>query len=835
MKKFILTGTTLLVAAGVAGILTGCSNDDPFGGDGTTGKVVPTVNLDSRVTASDRAGTLKAPQSRAESNAMDVSLDDLTLTLTPKSGGSPFTCKGVSAWDINKEFKVGEYTLEASYGDPAVEGFELPAYYGSETVIVEENRTSSVSLSAQLVNSMVSVEFGDALVKYATDLSAHLQTSGEKIAFATTETRPAYVQPGSATVSVTLTKPNGVSGTVTIPAFTAKARYHHHVKLDLKGGSGDAVLEVIFDETVTTEDVTIELKDEILNAPAPVVTPKGFNSGEALSFVAGMTTGADLSVDITAQASIASAVMSTRSASLLAKGWPAEIDLTQATAEQQTALKALGLDVLGLFKNPGRMAVVDFSEVTKNIAFIEGGDNSTEITLTVIDTASKSAEPVTLALNAEALEMGLTAVSEAYPEAAGMPIELRLDYNGANPRDEVTFEYNNERGIWEPLEVISIQAAGRAATAYTVMVKAPAIDYSVEIRATCKELVKTTESVLVKQVPFKLAVDEKNVFATKAMLTVVSKKLDPATVAAQGELKLSPAAPSAAKSISGANISLTGLAAGTTYTATITYDGEESVGLQFTTEQALQIPNGNLDAGTSVNGSESHWQNVVFQGWGTNNAMTTSQGGDFAYCRISGTIATSDAVSGNAALIRSVGWGKGNKATGSKGTSGDCKYTDPGLLHLGATRTGRPAGYGENDNKTNDSSAGPATTDDLDCGIAFASRPSALSFKYKYSPKNSNDRGYAEIRVIDASGNAIATKTMLLTASSSYQTAEIAVDYPAGASKAAKLYVKFLSSYDMEYYKRTDSNFSGPGFGGNFGKGTFMGSQLYIDDVTLKY
>lgn len=834
MKKFILTGTTLLVAAGVAGILTGCSNDDPFGGDGTTGKVVPTVNLDSRVTASDRAGTLKAPQSRAESNAMDVSLDDLTLTLTPKSGGSPFTCKGVSAWDINKEFKVGEYTFEASYGDPAVEGFELPAYYGSETVIVEENRTSSVSLSAQLVNSMVSVEFGDALVKYATDLSAHLQTSGEKIAFATTETRPAYVQPGSATVSVTLTKPNGVSGTVTIPAFTAKARYHHHVKLDLKGGSGDAVLEVIFDETVTTEDVTIELKDEILNAPAPVVTPKGFNSGEALSFVAGMTTGADLSVDITAQASIASAVMSTKSASLLAKGWPAEIDLTQATAEQQTALKALGLDVLGLFKNPGRMAVVDFSEVTRNIAFIEGGDNSTEITLTVIDTASKSAEPVTLALNAEALEMGLTAVSEAYPEAAGMPIELRLDYNGANPKDEVSFEYNNERGIWEPLEVISIQAAGRAATAYTVMVKAPAIDYSVEIRATCKQLVKTTESVLVKQVPFKLAVDEKNVFATKAMLTVTSKKLDPATVAAQGELKLSPAAPSAAKSISGANISLTGLAAGTTYTATISYDGEESIGLQFTTEQALQIPNGNLDAETSVNGSESHWQNVVFQGWGTNNAMTTSQGSNYAYCRISGTIATSDAASGNAALIRSVGWGKGNSATGSKGTSGACKYTDPGLLHLGATRTERPAGYGENDHKSNDSSAGPATTDDLDCGIAFASRPSALSFKYKYSPKNSNDRGYAEIRVIDASGNAIATKTMLLTASSSYQTAEIAVDYPVGTSKAAKLYVKFLSSYDMEYYKRTDSNYSGPGFA-NLSNGTFMGSQLYIDDVTLKY
>lgn len=859
MKKFILTGTTLLVAAGVAGILTGCSNDDPFGGDGTTGKVVPTVNLDSRVTASDRAGTLKAPQSRAESNAMDVSLDDLTLTLTPKSGGSPFTCKGVSAWDINKEFKVGEYTFEASYGDPAVEGFELPAYYGSETVIVEENRTSSVSLSAQLVNSMVSVEFGDALVKYATDLSAHLQTSGEKIAFATTETRPAYVQPGSATVSVTLTKPNGVSGTVTIPAFTAKARYHHHVKLDLKGGSGDAVLEVIFDDTVTNQDVTIELKDEILNAPAPVVTPKGFNSGEALSFVAGMTTGADLSVDITAQASIASAVMSTKSASLLAKGWPAEIDLTQATAEQQTALKALGLDVLGLFKNPGRMAVVDFSEVTKNIAFIEGGDNSTEITLTVIDTASKSAEPVTLALNAEALEMGLTAVSQAYPDAAGMPIELRLDYNGANPKDEVTFEYNNERGIWEPLEVISIQAAGRAATAYTVMVKAPAIDYSVEIRATCKELVKTTESVLVKQVPFKLAVDEKNVFATKAMLTVTSKKLDPATVAAQGELKLSPAAPSAAKSISGANIRLTGLAAGTTYTATITYDGEESVGLQFTTEAATQLPGAGFDSWTSEKLGDYQYMWRPNSAWGTMNDLTLSQKGSgsgngrntggCAYKATSGTIpangrSTQSMADGgllgtnkhsdghtegnanlfsdrqhsgtNAALIRTVGWGSGNKA--SAAISGQhfatCDNTTAGQLYLGSYAADTP-NYGYN----------------------FTSRPSALSFFYQYATVSAGngDHGTAEVKVYDASGAIIASGSIDLTEQSGYKEVTIPLTYAAGAAKAARISVVFKSSYIANNaFSGNTSWFHVPGVK-NVSGGEYVGSELTIDDVTLKY
>jgi len=162
-----------------------------------------------------------------------------------------------------------------------------------------------------------------------------------------------------------------------------------------------------------------------------------------------------------------------------------------------------------------------------------------------------------------------------------------------------------------------------------------------------------------------------------------------------------------------------------------------------------------------------------------------------------------------------------------------CKYTDAGLLHLGSTRATRPSGYSENDNKTNDTSAGPITTSDLDCGIAFSSRPSSLSFWYKYSPKNSSDKGLAEIIISSANGT-IASQTIYLDASASYQQKSITFDYPLGTSKAMKIYVKFMSSYDMEYLKRTNDNFSGPGFG-NLDRGTYMGSQLYIDDIELIY
>lgn len=187
-------------------------------------------------------------------------------------------------------------------------------------------------------------------------------------------------------------------------------------------------------------------------------------------------------------------------------------------------------------------------------------------------------------------------------------------------------------------------------------------------------------------------------------------------------------------------------------------------------------------------------------------------------------------------MLRTCGWGSGNSAVGSSGTSGKCKYTDAGLLHLGSSRSSRPVGYGDNDNITNKTSTGPVTTDDLDCGIEFASRPKTISFWYKYSPKNSADKGYAEIWIKDANGNLIGeVQTMLLENDGEvYTQKSFTIAHTPGTPKAAKIYVKFLSSYSMDFIKRTNDNFSGPGFA-NLSDGKYLGSQLYIDDIELTY
>lgn len=153
-------------------------------------------------------------------------------------------------------------------------------------------------------------------------------------------------------------------------------------------------------------------------------------------------------------------------------------------------------------------------------------------------------------------------------------------------------------------------------------------------------------------------------------------------------------------------------------------------------------------------------------------------------------------------------------------------FADAGLLHLGASRTTRPASAtGHN---------GTLDTSDLDCGLSFDSRPSSIGFWYKYTPKNSSDQGLFEFWVKDAAGNNIASGTRSLAAASAWTQVTIPITYPWNTAKGAKIYVKFLSTNNSDFLTQSNANFSGPGFA-NLSNGRYLGSQLYVDDITLTY
>ena len=148
------------------------------------------------------------------------------------------------------------------------------------------------------------------------------------------------------------------------------------------------------------------------------------------------------------------------------------------------------------------------------------------------------------------------------------------------------------------------------------------------------------------------------------------------------------------------------------------------------------------------------------------------------------------------------------------------------MLHLGSSRSVRPAGFGGR--------PGPLTTDDLDCGIAFASRPSGLTFHYKYNAKNQADHGEVEILVMDAEGNILSNARQDLDSRDQYEEVTLPLSYARGSSKAGKIYVRFLSTNVSNALEKDAAWLNGPGFM-NLSRGEYSGSTLFVDEITLNY
>jgi hypothetical protein len=209
--------------------------------------------------------------------------------------------------------------------------------------------------------------------------------------------------------------------------------------------------------------------------------------------------------------------------------------------------------------------------------------------------------------------------------------------------------------------------------------------------------------------------------------------------------------------------------------------------------------------------------------WGTMNLLTTSSTSGLypglAYNNFSGTRETTEANTQDghngksAAIIQTVGWGQNTAAVISG--MGTCKNVTPGELYLGSYNSSTKA---------------------ADYGIAYTGRPSSLVFYYKYTAKNSDDYGYAFIKVLDASGNVLAEKSQNLTAASSYTkvTFDLASLYAIPCNAAATLQIGFKSSANSACLTATDSNLSYPP-ARNLSDGRYTGSSLYIDDIKLNF
>ncbi len=787
----VLSSAMLIAAA------SSCSDDYNPGGS-SSGKIAPQLDLD--------ANAITSRSTTAGRDADPVSVNDLKLRLSSTDGSFVKEWNSISDFDNNELFKVGTYTLEAIYGDAADEGFEKPYYYGATQLSVKENKVTPVSINATLANSMVSITTTEAFRSYFTNYSfqAHAE-GGDYINYISTETRPGYLRSGKVTVTADVTKPNGVSATLEAAVFTAEPRHHYTVTVDVNNGqAGDAQLVITYDDMLDIEDVYIDLSDDILSAPAPEILAQGFDNQVPVEIIEGASGEISPLFFINAEGGIKSVTLTTQSTSLAELGWYSEIDLATATAAQQSKLKSLGLDVKGLFGNIDRMAQIDFTGVLPFIKYMEGSNNLTTFTITAKDNYNKVSDPVSFTVKVEPIVINLS--EDVTPNVGMTSMSVILNYNGSDIAKNVKIQYKNIRGTWTDTDITKVTATSD--NNYLVEIDGiPANDATVTLRAVAGE--KASDEITIAKGGFTIESSPNDIFATRARIvpTYFEEEIESAASSVKYEISENGTDYTAVNHTLSDDGSawISGLPTGKTLSVMATI-GSKKAKVEITTETAAQLPNSDLEGCWDFYYAYAEGTPQV---WDTMNEETTSSVGiGAAYTTTSGT-KPATGVNGQCAVVRTVGWGAGNTAGGKWSVVNN---VTAGQLYLGKFK-----------------SVGQAP----DYGYGFNSRPSELTFQAKYEAAKSDDFGSAEVRVLDASGNILASNSVNIgTDKSAWTEISLPLSYSANAAKASTIVVIFKSTAHSSGASK--SYLKLPAFAAN-AKTESVGGQLYIDDIKLNY
>lgn len=819
MKKNIWLLSLLLAV-----FLFSCRNDEnsTSAGEGV---------LDIKVVAE---GDLKDAGSRASS--VDIpEVNDFELNLTDVEDGSVLPL-GKFGDFVPVTTGVGEFVLSASYGDSKSEGFDALSFYGSTEVSIKDAQRTDASVVCKMDKAMVSISYTESFKDYFSDYNASVVSSNNTLSFSKTETRPAYFVPGDLNVKLKVSRSGGPTDVELNPKnFLAEAQTHYKLTFDVDAST--ATLKIVFnDDPANTNNVEINISDSSLSADVPDVVPVGFVSGQEISLVEGNTYSESLQLTVNAYAGLSKCKMEVSSAYLQSLGWPASLELTELTPEEEALLNASGLIYKGFSGNKDKMAFIDFDKFVSYLACMSTSDEIHKLTFTVTDNLTKVSDPVELVVKTKYNQFAFTGQSYVPYSSNSVEFDLTLDgdHNG------VVFEESVNNGAFTQIDASRISIAGtdgKLQSKVTISYPNSFVDTSAEYQ------VKTTYGNKNITVAFKveepkltlsLANGDADVWATKAYLQVQASETTNSSIIISAntvEIQYKNGEnwekwPTQSYDES-TGFTLTELIPNTQYVLRAVYFDEVenkyfSQEKNITTEEMKQLTNNGFEEWTETPGKSEYYSIWSLNGWDTMNLLTTSEGGDntdnlsnnrngMAYCATSGTKKTSDCVEGtSAALIRSVGWGQGSRAGWSVVAM---KKTTAGELFLGTYELGTGATY----------------------GIPYTSRPKSVSFYYKYFPKNPSDKFIVEIQLFDNQGTKIAEGTLddsERVSSDSYILRNVVLIYNDYTKKCSKISIRFVSGTCLEKNK---TDFSVNTDLAPSKDWEYVGSQLYIDDVQLVF
>lgn len=748
-----------------------------------------------------------------------------------------------SDFEQNSLFPSGSYRVKAFHGDITQEGFDKPYFEGDKSFQIITDEETQVNLTCYVANTKASIEYTDAFKKYFTEYSASIYSGrNNSILFAATETRAAYFQPSGLTVELQVTNQQGTTSTLKAASLDQTLPKHHYrFKFDVDAGS--ATLKVTFDTSTAQESIDIDISDEALNAPAPVVSTTNYVHNEPMEIVEGQVAPVSpLQAFIHAKSGIVSCKLRTESPVLKALGLSDELELVNLSPEIQSRLSALGITVKGFSQNVDRMAIVDFTQLIPYL-YVHTESATHTLQLEVVDRYSKVTQST---LIVQSLDNGF-GIDEVPPIALGATsVDFPVRLTGDASLIQIQIQ---AFGTWQnlPVEIVSSEESlhvVRATSPKAILTETP-------VRIVWKnKILNATIPIRTPQFEVK-ALTEGSVFAGYARLHVVGENEYATEYFKSKDIRVECAPEGTTdwyepeQTKTGDEIRIT-LPVDATKSNSYkirsrwTNNGDDIAGTAeslITTEQALQLLNPGFEEWTEAvvwdkasMGGKKIYAFYATGGWASYNDKTTQPRADYSWYygaypgtvptvktgftatnhlnRFDGKAFTIEAHSGtNAMEIATVGWGKNNWGP----SGGSTEYKQPGLLYLGAY---------------------DRSTQEEVHGIGFNSRPEAVEFFYKYFSYN-NESAKVTVILEDENHQEVGRGELKITEDTQVFTkGRVTVTY-SQLRKASFIRLEFRST-DAES-PETKGVFGSAGLFSGYGDSRHIGSILTVDDVSLIY
>ncbi len=750
------------------------------------------------------------------------------------------------SWDRFADLKesmviaTGNYLAIAEYGDVANEGFEVePAFYGEKAFTISEGKVTEVKITSSLQNALVNIFYSDSFKDYFTSYSTKIiSTLDNVIEFVEGETRTAFLKPGNIELMLNLKAP-GAENAINMSAGTVEILAKKIYNITLDANASTATLTISFaDDVDKIYDIEIDLSDIDLNSTAPAQIAVGYQSGVQLEAIESVGVG-KVQTQIYSATGLQSCFLTTTSTSLLSKGWPAEVDLVNASTEILDLMKGLGLKLVNFATNDG-VVFVDFTNVIPNLRYDES-DAMSSFSVVSVDKFSKPAiEPSVLLINSVQAQLAFTLPENIVYGATG--VESTVNFNG--DIDEVTYQCLID-GIWQTATPLSIAKNGDN---YSVVLSFPLAAYDTVNGMQVKAIFNKQEEIATSNIDAPILLAEVSnpgdVWATSSTFAISNAA--PSTLAINNndvvmEYKSGDEWVKPVQTVAGSSNTVTGLNAGAEYTfrarlvdSSPSYYSHVSAILNITTEDATQVPNADMND-WNVEATRNLWKTInIFTSkitftsykpnsdkWATTNVKTFNQGSNNAINAYPSVVYETVSTGDNAAVIRSIGW--------TKGIGNDytifAYHRSAGKMFLGSY-----------------SFDGDSKIDTYNYGIEFTSRPLSISFDYKYDSYNS-DKFKVWAVVENRDGGVVKRlaygEIAAGEAAASYRNTSISLNYDPSYTnlKATHFYLVFSSSNLCDDVHATESGLLwDPTKMLRIIDGSYWGgSVLYVDDIKLNY